>query len=216
MERSGMIRRAMQARGHYAVSCDLEPADDIDPALLGVNGGHIRGDVFDVLDLLGHDFELAIFHPDCTYLTCSAEWAYKDGPYHQKTRPSTLLGAERRKARALALDEFRRLLALPIGKIAIKNPVGAASRMVRKPDQTIQPYEFGDDASKRTCLWLKGLPLLIPTGYVHPRMVNGRSRWANQTDSGQNRLPPSAERAMAWAVTYPGIAAAMAGQWAGP
>lgn len=79
--------------------------------------------------------------------------------------------------------------------------------------QIIQPYEFGEDASKKTCLWLKGLPLLVPTRYVEPRIVDGKPRWANQTDSGQNKLSPSADRGAIRAVTYQGIAEAMAYQW---
>lgn len=82
-----------------------------------------------------------------------------------------------------------------------------------KHTQTIQPYQFGDDASKRTCLWLRGLPPLKPTGYFPPRIVNGKKRWSNQTDSGQNKLTPSADRGQLRAVTYPGVAEAMAEQW---
>lgn len=91
------------------------------------------------------------------------------------------------------------------------------STIYRKPDQIIQPYEYGDSASKKTCLWLFGLPKLTPTFYTSGRLVECRGklvrRWDNQTDSGQNRLGPSPERAMARARTYPGIAAAMASQW---
>lgn len=91
---------------------------------------------------------------------------------------------------------------------------GHASRLIGcQYSQTVQPYEFGDDASKKTCLWLKGLPKLQPTGYFPPRMVDGVKRWSNQTDAGQNKLTPSEDRGAIRAVTYQGIAKAMAEQW---
>jgi hypothetical protein len=103
----------------------------------------------------------------------------------------------------------------PVPRICIENPVSVISTRIRKPDQTVQPYQFGHDASKRTCLWLKGLaPLVLnPADYVQPRMVAGRPRWANQTDSGQNKLGPSADRWQVRSKTYTGIAQAMAEQW---
>lgn len=108
-------------------------------------------------------------------------------------------------------------MSAPIPRIAIENPIGAISNAIRKPDQIIQPYEYGDDASKATCLWLKGLPLLQPTGFVSGRIIwNGVKlveRWSNQTDSGQNKLSPSDDRAMERARTYQGWADAMAYQW---
>jgi hypothetical protein len=103
----------------------------------------------------------------------------------------------------------------PIQRIAIENPIGCISTRIRKPNQTIQPYQFGHDASKATCLWLKNLPLLQPTKFIEPRVVNGKNRWANQTDSGQNRLPPSKDRWKIRSETYSGIADAMAIQWGG-
>lgn len=116
-----------------------------------------------------------------------------------------------------ALEFVRLLMNAPIPRIAIENPVGAISTRIRKPDQIIQPYQFGDDASKRTCLWLKGLPKLVPTSVVPGRVVtaNGKQveRWANQTDSGQNKLGPSEERWKLRSKTYQGIANAMAQQW---
>jgi len=156
---------------------------------------------------------MAIFHPMCTYLTVSAAWAFKDGPYHQKVKRGTLVGAERRAARDEALENFRRLLALPYPK-AIENPAPSfISKAIRPPDQTIQPYEFGDDASKRTGLWLDRFPPLIPTKRIAGRIVNGRERWSNQTDSGQNKLSPGDNRWLERSKTYPGIAQAMASQW---
>ena len=205
-EHTGAVRRAFRARGHDAWSCDLLPAADGDSHHLQCN----------VLDVLARDWDLAIFHPDCTFLTCSAEWAYGDGPYHQKVKPGTLTGSVRRAARGQAIVFVRRLLDAPIARIAIENPVGALSRAIRKPDQIIQPWMFGADASKATCLWLKGLSPLEPTQIIQPRNVWGRPRWANQTDSGQNRLSPSQDRWALRATTYPGIAAAFADQWGEP
>jgi hypothetical protein len=108
-------------------------------------------------------------------------------------------------------------MAAPINKIALENPVGIISTRIRKPDQIIQPYQFGHDASKATCLWLKNLPKLVPTNYIAPRIVvkNGKEfkRWGNQTDSGQNKLGPSDERWALRSVTYQGVAEAMADAW---
>jgi hypothetical protein len=204
-ERFGKVRDAYRARGHDAWSCDLVADAAGSPF-------HIQDDVREVMRWLNW-WDQAIFHPDCTYLTCSAEWAYGDGPYHQKVKPGTLVGAARREAREESVAFVLELAAAPIKRKAIENPRGHLSSAWRKPDQTIQPHQFGDDASKATCLWLEGLPLLVPTRHVMPRMVNGRPRWANQTDSGQNRLSPSADRAMQRAATYAGIAAAFAEQW---
>lgn len=112
-----------------------------------------------------------------------------------------------------ALAFVRLLLDAPIPRIALENPIGCISTRIRKPDQTIQPWQFGHDASKATCLWLKNLPTLKPTQEVAPRIVNGRKRWGNQTDSGQNRLGPSDDRWKIRSETYAGIADAMAAQW---
>lgn len=208
-ESSGVIREAFRKRGHEAFSCDLQPADD-------GSFFHIQGDVtgwlyFKFSD--GKGWDLMIAHPDCTYLTNSAAWAFSDGPYHQKVKPGTLVGSERRQARQGALEFVRLLMEAPIPRIAIENPVGAISTYIRQADQYIQPFEYGDDASKKTGLWLKNLPLLQPTRYIEPRIVNGRPRWANQTDSGQNRLSPSADRWKTRSKTYQGWADAMADQW---
>lgn len=170
-------------------------------------------------------WDLGIFHPMCTYLTCSAAWAFNDpdfdrypgAGYHQKVSPDTLTGAARREARQEAQENFRQLLELPYPK-AIENPAPSfVSKAVRPPDQTIQPYDFGDDASKRTGLWLDRLPLLKSTLRVPGRIVqhNGKpvERWANQTDSGQNRLSPGEDRWLERSKTYPGIASAFGRQW---
>jgi hypothetical protein len=133
-----------------------------------------------------------------------------DGPYHQQVKPETLVGAARRAARREAYQFVRELADAPIRRIAIENPVGFLSTAWRKPDQTIHPWQFGHDASKATCLWLKGLPKLKPTN----ELPGGRkARRGNQTGSGQNNLPPTPDRWKKRSLTYPGIAQAMAEQW---
>jgi hypothetical protein len=141
-----------------------------------------------------------IAHPPCTYLSVSGmHW--------------TRRGLRDPKLTEDALGFVRALMDAPIEGIAIENPVSVISSRIRKPDQIVQPWQFGHDASKKTCLWLKNLPPLHATKIVEPRIVNGRKRWGNQTDSGQNRLPPSADRWKIRSATYQGIADAMAAQW---
>lgn len=190
-EFSGTVRDAFLRRGHYALSCDLLPCES------HASGDHYQGDVKDILD---HGWDLMIAHPPCTYL-CSS------GLHWNKKRP------ERVSLTEDALDFVRLLLSADIPRIALENPVGCISTRIRPYDQAIQPYQFGHDASKKTCLWLKNLPPLRPTQFIEPRMVNGRPRWGNQTDSGQNKLPPSADRWAIRSATYEGIAKAMAEQW---
>lgn len=189
-EESGVVRRAFRQRGHDAWSCDLLPAADD-------SSHHLQ---CDVLEVLGDRWDLAIFHPDCTYLAAS-------GLHWNKRIP----GREEKTEEALAF--VRQLLEAPIERICLENPVGRIGTAIRPADQYIQPHQFGHDASKRTGLWLKNLPLLVPTRHVPPRMVNGRPRWGNQTDSGQNRLGPSEDRWKIRSRTYEGIAEAMAEQW---
>ena len=191
-EYSGTVRDAFLDRGHYAMSCDLLPCES------QASGDHYQGNVLDILD---HDWDLMIAHPPCTYL-CSS------GLHWNNKRPG-------RAALTLeALDFVRLLLAAPIPRIALENPIGCISTKIRPYDQTVQPYQYGHDASKTTCLWLKNLPPLRPTGFVEPRMVNGKRRWANQCDNGgQDKLPPSADRWKIRSLTYQGIADAMADQW---
>lgn len=188
-EHTGAVRDAFRALGHDAMSCDLLPTE--------APGPHYRGDVRDVLD---DGWGLMVAHPPCTYLSASG--------MHWTTR-----GLRDRRLTDDALEFVRLLMRAPIPRIAIENPIGAISSAIREPDQIIQPHEFGHDASKATALWLKNLPALRPTGRVAPRWVNGLPRWANQTDSGQNRLPPSADRWKIRSETFPGIARAMAEQW---
>jgi len=190
-EYSGRVREAFRAKGHDAWSCDLLESE--------TPGQHLQ---CDVLDILGQGWDLMIAHPPCTYLSVS-------GLHRNKGNP------EREAKTEAALDFVRILLAAPVPRIALENPISRISTAIRKPDQIIQPWWFGEDASKRTCLWLKDLPKLVhnPDERVDPRFVNGRPRWANQTDSGQNRLGPSELRWKHRSRTYPGIAKAMAEQW---
>ena len=197
-------------------------------------GPHLQGDALQAIR--SREWDLLVVHPPCTYLTVSASWAFTDGPYHQRVKPGTLVGAARRAARADAIAFARALLDCDIPRVALENPVGALSSAIRKPDQIIHPYQFGHDASKATCLWLKGLPPLplSPAQFVAPRIVcrkcgapgTGKGcgecgadagsmlpRWANQTDSGQNRLSPSIDRWAKRSITFPGIADAMAATW---
>lgn len=219
-ETSGRVRNAFLALGHDAWSVDLLPSEDRSER-------HIVGDVFDV----AHDhWDMGIFHPDCTYLTVSAAWAYKDPDfsrypgvgYHQRVSRDKLTGAARREARERALEFVRRLESLPY-PLAIENPAPSfISTAHRGPDQIIQPHHYGDDASKSTGLWLKGLSRLKPGCGVPGRWVewprgSGKmvARWSNQTDSGQNRVTPGALRWKERSRTYQGIANAMARQWGG-
>ena len=188
-EYSGTVRDAFIALGHDAVSCDLLPTD--------APGPHHQGDV---ASLLGDGWDLMIAHPPCTYLSVSGmHWTKRGLRDPQLTED--------------ALAFVRLLLDAPISRIAIENPVSVISSRIRKPDQIVQPWQFGHDASKTTHLWLKGLPTLTPTKMVEPRVINGRKRWGNQTDSGQNRLGPSPDRWKIRSATFQGIAQAMAQQW---
>jgi hypothetical protein len=193
------------------MSCDLLSSEQPGP--------HHQGDV---RELLGQEWDLLIAHPPCTYLSVSG--------MHWTTR-----GLRDPKLTEDALDFVRLFMDAPIERIAIENPVSVISSRIRKPDQIIQPYQFGHDASKKTCLWLKNLPALCPTEMIEPRMVccgvtlpdgvgkhgcpdccgekAARPRWGNQTDSGQNKLPPSKDRWKLRSKTYAGIAQAMANQW---
>lgn len=201
--------------GHDVWTCDLLPA---------THKNHLQCDIWEVAE---DKWDLGIFHPMCTYLTVSAAWAFSDPNYekypevgyHQRVKPETPVGAARRALRAIEVENFKRLDALPYPH-AIENPgSNFISSLYRKPNQIIQPYEFGDDASKSTGLWLKHLPKLKidPKLRRSGRLVNynGKQveRWANQTDSGQNKLSPSKDRWLERSKTYPGIARAFAANW---
>jgi len=188
-EYSGTVRDAFLRAGHDAMSCDLLPTD--------VPGPHYQGDV---RDILGNGWDLMIAHPPCTYLSVSG--------MHWTTR-----GLRDPKLTEDALDFVQLLLEAPISRICIENPVSVISSRLRKPDQVVNPWQFGHDASKKTCLWLIGLPPLEPTQIIEPRLIDGKKRWANQTASGQNRLGPSDDRWKLRSTTYKGLAEAMASQW---
>lgn len=233
-EHSGTVREQFRARGHDAWSCDLLHSSD-------KSEFHYHTDIFQVLRW--DKWDILIAHPPCTYLTNSAAWAYPDPDfsrypgvgYHMKVKADTLTGVDRRLARKRAIQFALELWNAPVPRICIENPVGELSNHLGE-SQLVQPYQFGDDASKGTCLWLKGLPPLIPEGCgefwcnLHRKHASecpckpvdewGEDpyspcikRWGNQTDSGQNRLSPSEDRAHVRAITYPGIAQAMAEQW---
>lgn len=185
-EESGAVRDAFIALGHAAISVDLLPSR--------TPGPHIQLDIRTV-DMSG--FDILVAFPPCTYLCSSG--------MHWTTR-----GLRDPKLTEDALDLVKFLLGAPVPHSALENPIGCISTRIRKPDQIIQPWMFGDNASKATCLWLKNLPPLVPTN-VLPKPASGR--WGNQTPSGQNKLGPSPERAAERSKTYPGIARAMAQQW---
>lgn len=187
-ERFGVVRDEFARLGHDAWSCDLVAAP----------GKHIQDDVRKAIR--SRHWDRIILHPDCTYLAVS-------GLHWNKRRPER---AELTEKALAFVREVMDLAAEFADGSGLENPIGCISTRIRKPDQVIQPWMFGDDASKATCLWLHNLPLLKPTNIL----PGGRTaRRANQTPSGQNKLGPSPERAMLRARTYPGIARAMAEQW---
>jgi len=173
-EYSGVVRDAFIKQGHDAISCDLLPTEQPGP--------HYEGDV---LDILNDGWDLMIAHPPCTHLAVSGARWFKDKQEEQKE----------------ALDFVRVLLDAPIKHIALENPVSIISSKIRKPDQIIQPWQFGHGETKKTCLWLKNLPPLKPT-----KIVEGREQriW---------KMPPSKDRWKLRSATYQGIADAMANQW---
>ena len=193
-EWSGVVRRAFARAGHYAMSCDLLPAAD------GERQQHYVGDARNLF--FEDSWDLLIAHPPCTYLCVS-------GLHWNNRIPG------RREKTDAALQFVRDLLAVPVPRICLENPVGAISKHIRKGDQIIQPWQFGHPESKQTMLWLKNLPPLVPTDILTPTrfQANGRPRWDNQTPTGQNKLGPSPDRAQRRGETYAGIAAAMAAQW---
>ena len=194
-EFSGIVRDAFNDRGHSAMSVDLLPSEK--------PGAHYQGDIEQfVHSLLPETFDLMIAHPPCTYLASSG--------LHWNTRiPGRAALTEQ------AVEFVRTLMECPIPRIALENPIGCLSTRVRKPDQIIQPWMFGHPESKKTCLWLKNLPLLQPTNVLQPtrRTDKGQPCWDNQTPSGQNKLGPSPDRWKLRSITYQGIADAMASQW---
>lgn len=177
-EFSGRVRDAFIRQGHDAVSCDILPSDSPD-------GPHWQGDVRDILD--EDDWDMMIAHPPCTHLAVSGARWFEDKLDEQWE----------------ALEFVRTLMAAPINRIAIENPVSIISSRIRKPDQIIHPWQFGHGERKTTCLWLKNLPPLTPTN-----VVDGRA-------SVVHRMAPGPARWKARSTTYSGIAEAMSQQWPG-
>lgn len=209
-EFSGIARDAFRALGHDAWSCDLLPSE--------IPGQHYQCDVREILD---GNWDMMIAHPPCTHLAVSGARYF----YRKQTE------------QAEALDFVRMLMDAPIPHICVENPVSIISTHIRKPDQIIQPWQFGHKEQKTTCLWLKGLPKLAHTEHARGNYrckcgrvfdeslgkygcafcagASGAARllYENQTIGGQNKLSPSPERWRERSRTYPGIARAMASQW---
>ncbi len=174
-EFSGVVRRAFRALGHDAWSCDLLPSEDS-------SSHHIQEDV---VPHLGNGWDLMIAHPPCTHLAVSGATWFK---YKQVEQ-------------AEALEFVRVLMAAPIPRMALENPVSIISTRIRKPDQIIHPWQFGHGETKKTCLWLTNLPLLLPTNIVAGR------------EQRVHRMPPGPNRWRERSRTFVGIAGAMATQW---
>ena len=173
-EYSGIVRSAFAALGHNAWSCDLLPTE--------IPGQHYQGDV---RDLLKEEWDLMIAHPPCTHLAVSgARYFYR-----------------KQAEQAEALEFVRLLMNAPIEHIAVENPISVISSRIRKPDQIIQPWQFGHGETKATCLWLKNLPKLQPSNIVEGR------------EQRVHKMPPSPDRWKERSRTFPGIAEAMAAQW---
>lgn len=180
-EFSGVVRDAFLLKGHDAVSCDLLPTE-------APGKPHYHGDLFDIID---YPWDLAIFHPECTHIAVSGARHF-DAKWNDGRQQSAV---------AFFMKIVRCSAHIP--KTAIENPVSIMSSLYRKPDQIIQPWQYGHGETKATCLWLRGLPLLTPT-----RVVDGR-------DDRIHRMPPTPDRWKECSRTYTGIAEAMAVQWGG-
>lgn len=176
-EFSGTVRDTFHRLGHDAVSFDLLPTE--------TPGTHYMGDVRLYDQSFWTQFDLAICHPPCTHLAVSGARWFKD----------------KQEEQVEALDFVRWLMELPIPRIAIENPISIISSRIRKPEQIIQPWQFGHGETKATCLWLKGLPALTPTDIVPGR------------EAKVHRMPPGPDRWKERSRTYKGIAEAMAAQW---
>jgi hypothetical protein len=187
-EYSGIVRDAFAAKGHDAWSCDILPTES--------PGNHYQGNVLEHLD---KGWDLMIAHPPCTHLAVSGARWFTEGK-----KPWSL--------QEDALDFVRKLLNAPIDKIALENPVSVISTKIRKPNQIIQPFEYGHDVTKRTCLWLKNLPNLKPTKIVKPDIVLVNGKKMSRMHYESFKLP-SKERSKVRSKFYTGIAQAMADQW---
>jgi len=194
-EFSGTVRKAFAAKGHDAWSCDIEPTD--------IPGNHYQGDV---MDIINDGWDMMIAHPPCTYLTVTGNKWFK--PEYKDRFPT------RQQDRQDAIDFFMSLVNAPIDKIAIENPIGIMSTVYKKPNQIIHPWQFGHEASKSTCLWLKGLSNIEPTNIVDKgEFVTYKSgkRMTKWYADAASKSPQ--ERAKIRNTTFQGIANAMAEQW---
>ena len=196
-EFSGTVREAFAAKGHDAWSCDIEPTD--------IPGNHYQGDVKEILK---KGWDMMIAHPPCTYLTVTGNKWFK--PEYKDRFPT------RQQDRKDAIKFFMMLAEAPIDKIVIENPIGIMSTTYKKPNQIIHPWQFGHEASKSTCLWIKGLPNLEPTNivgkgeFVTYKSGKRMTKWYADAAS-----KPPKERAKIRNTTFTGIAQAMANQWGG-
>jgi len=202
-EFSGAVREAFKAKGHDAWSCDLIPSE--------IPGKHYCGDILDIFkdfSIIGGKPKLIVAHPDCTYLTVSGN-RWMNSKYSAKF-------PNRQQQRYHAQEFFMEMINAPIDQIAVENPIGVMSTFYRKPDQIIQPWQFGHPETKATCLWLKGLPKLIPTKIVTPEYIIGKKdgkkyspiHYMTAKSHGKD-INRKKERSR----TYKGIAEAMANQW---
>jgi len=199
-EESQAVTKELRALGHDAFSCDLIPCSGGKPEW------HIQGDALEVA--YGEQWDMMIAHPPCTYLAVSgSRWLYNEDGSKNK---------DRWKNRKKALTFVEKLMLAPIDKIAIENPVSVISSQIRKPDQIIKPYEYGDCSTKKTCFWLKNLSPLTPTNIIDPEYHYSKSgkkydKWWFES----SLISDLKERAKFRSITFPGIAKAIASQWAG-
>jgi hypothetical protein len=226
-EESQAITKELRRLGHEAFSCDLLPCSG------GYPKWHFNQDVFKIIDEKGGElqngdvfysdqqWDMMIAHPPCTYLAVSgAQWYYhpEDKNLALEARRPHPKYPNRSKDREEALEFFIALLEAPIEKIAVENPIGIVSTRYRKPDQIVQPYMFGDEATKTTCLWLKGLPKLEPTKMVGKgeriEFASGKSQPKWYSDAFVKAKSPEERRTLR-SKTFPGMAKAIAEQWAG-
>lgn len=194
-EFSGIVRDAFKARGHDAWSCDLQPTER--------PGNHIQGDVLKIID---NGWDLMIAHPPCQFLSFAGNAWFNESKYGDRAR-------ERKKNREIAFQFFMSLVNAPIERICVENPMGYPNSHYRKPDQIINPFQFGDAERKRTCLWLKNLPCLTPVNEVpppEPLYYTGSSGHARYFTDG---FSPSPNRQNDRSRTFQGIANAMKSQW---
>lgn len=202
-ESSGVVREAFRALGHDAFSCDLLPADDNSKY-------HFQQDIFSVLN--NREWDLAIFHPPCTYLTnAGVRWLHEHVQSRNGKKP-VMSGQTRWDAMYIATKFFRDLLECNIPRIAVENPIPhryAVTNIGRKYDQIIQPWMFGHTERKATCFWLKNLPKLVPTNNVKAQML----LLPKKEQQRLHYLPPSPDRWKLRSKTFEGIARAMAAQW---